>query len=490
MSRFIALDLGAESGRVVVAEIEEAGIRLEECCRFATGAVRVHETLRWDVLGMFREIKAGLGQVRQEYGDDFVSLGVDTWGIDYALLDKTGDLISNPYCYRDGRTAGVMERVLEKVPRQEVFEKSGGIQFLPINTLYQLASMAMGGSQQLDIAETLLMMPDLFNYWLTGEKVNEFTDATSTQLYDSRQGRWSLDLMRQVGIPDGIFQEVIEPGTELGHLLPEVRDEIGLSSPVVVAPAAHDTASAVVAVPAAGERFAWLSSGTWSLPGVLSPSPLVSEEALAYNISSYGGAGGMFLPWKNVMGLWLVQECRRIWARDGDAFSYGDLTQMAAAARPFLAVIEPDDPSFLAPDNMPRAIQAFCQRTGQAVPETKGEIVRVALEALALKYRWVYEKLQLLVGESFDAVHVVGGGSKNALLCQFTADALQTPVVAGPVEATALGNVAVQAVSTGHLSSLQEARQLIRQSADVITYEPVDGGTWDEAYARFLKLMG
>ena len=490
MARFIALDLGAESGRVIVADVEDNGISLNECHRFATGAVRVRGTLRWDALGLLREIKAGLCKARQEYGEEYASLGVDTWGIDYALLDRNGDLVSNPFCYRDPRTQGVMERALEVIPRQDIFEKSGGIQFLSINTLYQLYSMVLSGSKQLEIADSFLMMPDLFNYWLTGCKTNEFTNATTTQFYDSGAGTWSRDMLQSLGIPPKLFSEVVQPGTEIGHLIEEIREDTGLPALPVVAPATHDTASAVVAVPAQGNRFAWLSSGTWSLPGALSSRPLVSGAALDYNISSYGGADRGFLPWKNVMGLWLVQECRRKWAREGNELGYDQLTRMAAEADAFRAVIDPDDPSFLVPDDMPKAIQSYCHRTGQAVPETKGEIVRTALEGLALKYRWVYEKLELLLGEQFEAIHVVGGGAKNSLLCQFTADASQLPVVAGPVEATALGNVAVQAVATGYLGSLDEARMLIRQDADVMTYEAGGGDRWDEAYARFDKLTG
>ncbi len=489
MARFLAVDLGAESGRVIAAEVQDNGIHLDECYRFATGPVRVSGTLRWDALGLFREIKAGLRKARQKYGTGFVSIGVDTWGIDFALLDRSGDLVSNPFCYRDGRTEGVMERALAVVPRQDIFEESGGIQFLSINSLYQLYAMVLAGSQQLEIADRLLMMPDLFNYWLTGLKTNEFTDATTTQFYDSQRGEWAIDLLQRLGIPEHLLGEVIQPGTEIGDLLAEVQEDTGLPALPVVAPATHDTASAVVAVPAEGERFAWLSSGTWSLPGAVSSRPLVSAEALQYNISSYGGAGGDCLPWKNVMGLWLVQECRRVWARDGDELTYDQLTRMAAEAPAFRAVIDPDDAAFLAPDNMPQAIEVYCRRSGQAVPETKGEIIRTALEGLALKYRWVYERLQRLLGERFEVVHVVGGGSKNSLLCQFTADALHRPVVAGPVEATALGNVAVQAVSSGVLGSLEDARLLIRQSADVTTYAPGSGDRWDEASARFEKLV-
>lgn len=489
MSQFIAMDLGAESGRAIVGKLDGSRLSLEEAYRFPNGAVRVLNSLHWDPLRLFGEMKQGLSKVSQDYGQDFASVGVDTWGIDYALLDAAGQLVGNPYCYRDARTEGMMEEAFEHISRQEIFEQTGGIQFLSINTLYQLLSMVVNDSPQLDIAATFLMMPDLFNYWLTGRQACEFTDATTTQFYNSLEGDWSRSVLDQLGIPDHIFPEVIMPGTEVGPLRPDIGEEVGFESLPVIAPASHDTASAVVAVPAEGDDFAWLSSGTWSLLGGISDRPIVSPEALSYNFSSYGGAGGSCLPWKNIMGLWLVQECRRIWARGGDNYSYDDLTRMAARSNPFTAIVEPDHPSFLAPADMPAVIQAFCRETGQTVPESRGEIVRTALEGLALKYRWVTEKLQILLNRQFNALHIVGGGSQNQLLCQFAADATQLPVIAGPVEATAIGNIAVQAVATGHLASLDEARQVIRRSFEVVNYEPGTAAPWDAAYERFEKLM-
>lgn len=489
MSQFIALDLGAESGRAIVGKLDAGRLSLEEAYRFPNGAVRILNSLHWDPLRLFSEIKQGLSKISQDYGQDFASMGVDTWGIDYALLDSDGNLVGNPYCYRDARTEGMMDEAFKHVSRQEIFKRTGGIQFLSINTLFQMLSMVVNNSPQLEMAATFLMMPDLFNYWLTGRKACEFTDTTTTQFYNSLVGDWSRDVLEKLGIPTGIFPEVVLPGTELGTLLPDIADEIGLDPLRVIVPATHDTASAVVAVPAEADDFAWLSSGTWSLLGGISDKPIVTPEALGYNFSSYGGAGGMCLPWKNIMGLWLVQECRRIWARTGHNFSYDDLTKMAAEAKPFTAIVEPDHPSFLAPVDMPASIQAYCQDSGQTVPESKGQIVRTALEGLALKYRWVTEKLQILLDHKFNALHIVGGGSQNRLLCQFAADATQLPVIAGPVEATAIGNIAVQAIATDHLASLDEARQVIRRSFEVLTYEPGLSAPWDEAYDRFEKLV-
>lgn len=496
-SKYLAVDLGAESGRVMVGSVDGGRITLDEVHRFHNGPVQVpggvvpgQSSLHWDVLALWREVKAGLALAAQRHGRTFAGLGVDTWGIDFALLDDHGSLVGNPHVYRDPRTAGVMEKVLVEVPRQKIYEASGGIQFMGINTLYQMKAMAQAGDRRLAAAATFLMIPDLFNYWLTGRKVVEFTNATSTQFYDSLAGRWSDNLLALLGIRSDILPEVLPPGTVLGTLLPEVADEVGLEPMPVVAVASHDTASAVVAVPAAEDEFLWLSSGTWSLLGGVADAPLLMAEALAANLSSYGGAGGKFLPWRNIMGLWLVQECRHIWERQGHAYRYEQLAQMAAAAPPFAAVINPDDGAFLAPADMPAAIRATCARTGQTAPDDPGGIVRVALEGLALRYRWVTERLEALTAHTFPALHIVGGGAQNQLLCQMAADALGRPVLAGPVEATALGNVAVQAVATGAASSLLEMRRGIREAAAVQEYLPGETGGWDEAYARFCALPG
>lgn len=488
MPKYIALDLGAESGRVIVATLANDRLALEEAYRFANGAVQVGASLYWDVLHLWDEIKNGLRKAAGEAGSDARSLAVDTWGIDYALLNRAGALVGNPHCYRDPRTTGLMEQALEAASRWEIYEASGGIQFLSINTLYQLLAMVEQGDPALDVADAFLMMPDLFNYWLTGQKACEFTDATTTQFYNAQAGGWSYGLLERLGIPAHLFPEIIMPGTRLGPVLPIVREETGLGPLPVVVPAAHDTASAIVAVPAESEQFAWLSSGTWSLLGGISPQPIVTRQALDFNFSSYGGPGNMYLPWKNIMGLWLVQECRRAWQQAGEMLSYDELTAMASAARPFVAVVDPDDPSFLAPKDMPAAIVAFCRQHGQPVPESRGEIVRVVLESLALRYRWTLERLGELQERRFDVLYVVGGGTRNRLLCQFTADAIGLPVVAGPVEATAIGNAALQAVTMGDLGSLAEARRLVRASFPVTVFEPRSHSAWDGAYERFLQL--
>ncbi len=490
MSRFIALDLGAESGRAMIGAFENSKLRLQEVYRFANGPVRVFDSLYWDPLRLFAEMKVGLNRISQEHGRDFASIGLDTWGVDYALLDARGELVGNPHVYRDPRTTGVMDRLLTWLPQWDIFEQSGGVQFMTINTIFQLRAMVEQQSPQLAAAATFLMMPDLFNFWLTGRKVVEYTNATTTQFFDSRTCSWALGLLERLGAPTHIFPEIVMPGDRLGPLLPDLADEVGLGPLPVIAVATHDTASAAMAVPAVGDNYAWISSGTWSLLGAVADEAIVTPEAMRYNISSYGGVGGKVLPWKNIMGLWLVQECRRIWAKHGQTYSYDDLTRMAAEAQPFVAIIDPDHSSFLAPPDMPAAIRAYCQATGQTPPQTHGEIARVALEGLALKYRLIIERLEALLHRRFETVHIVGGGSQNRLLCQFTADVTQRPVVAGPVEATAIGNVALQAVTTGHLTSLDEARQVIHDSFAVETYEPGEARGWDEAYARFLALAG
>ncbi|MCP4935494.1 MAG: rhamnulokinase [bacterium] len=489
MSRFIALDLGAESGRAIVGTLDGEKLALEEAYRFPNGAVRVHGSLYWDPLRLFSEMKEGLRKISSEYGSDFVSMGVDTWGVDYALLDGNGRLVGNPHSYRDPRTEGMIDEAFKHLTRQEIFEQTGGVQFLFINTLFQMLSMVTSQSPQLPTAETFLMMPDLFNYWFTGRKVGEFTNATTTQFYNSLAGSWSTEVLHKLGIPDHILPEVVMPGTSIGSLLPDIGDEVGLPDLTVVAPATHDTASATAAIPATSDNFAWISSGTWSLLGGISDQPILTPEAMAANFSSYGGPGGGCLPLKNIMGLWLVQECRRIWAQGDEKLSYDEITEMAAVATPFTAVIDPDHASFRAPADMPNAIQQFCQGSEQTVPQSKGEIVRTVLEGLALRYRWTVDTLTQLLQRKPEVLHIVGGGSQNKLLCQFAADATQLPVVAGPVEATAIGNIAVQAVASGHLASLDEARELIRRSFAVVTYEPGNGGQWDEAYGRFLNLL-
>jgi rhamnulokinase len=485
--KFLAFDLGAESGRAMLGRYDGERLRLTEVHRFANGPTRAADGLRWNVQRLFEEMKHGLALCREQYGRP-ASIGVDTWGVDFALLDKHGMLLGEPFHYRDSRTDGVMEEAFKLVPRAEIFEQTG-IQFLPFNTLYQLFSMVLGSSPSLEQAHTFLTIPDLLNYWLTGRTVCEFTNATTTQFYNPRAGTWATSLLDRLGIPTGFLPPIAPPGTVLGDLLQSVAEETGMDGVPVVAPACHDTGSAVAAVPTSESDYAYISSGTWSLVGVEVPEPVITTQSLANNFTNEGGVGGRFRLLRNVMGLWLLQECRRAWAEQGQSLSYDEIASLAEAAPPFVAIIEPDDPSFLSPSDMPSAIRAFCHDSGQASPQDKGSMARCVLESLALKYRWIFERIEEMQGRRIRAIHVVGGGSQNRLLCQFTADATGTPVLAGPVEATAIGNVVVQAMALGHLSSLEEGRDLVWRSFEITAYEPTKGALWDKAYARFLGLL-
>ncbi len=485
---FVAVDLGAESGRVLAGKLKEGRFSLEEIHRFSNGPVRIGDHIYWDVLRLWTEVKNGLALALQRFGSQVVSIGVDTWGVDYALLDARDELVGNPYHYRDRRTEGMFEVAFEKVPREEIYRRTG-IQFMRLNTLFQLLSMVVHQSPQLKIAKTFLMMPDLFHFWLSGEKVNEFTEATTTQFYDPVKGDWAKPMLRRLGIPTRIFACPIVPaGTVLGELRSAVADEVRATHSVkVVVPASHDTGSAVAATPLTDENAVYISSGTWSLVGMEIRHPIITDQSLAYNFTNEGGVYGTFRFLRNVTGMWLVAECRRLWAREGQEFSYEQLTHMAAEAPPFKGFVDPDDPRFLAPDNMLDAISSFCHETGQPEPETVGEFVRYCLEGLALKYRWVIERLEELTGKTVSTIHIVGGGSQNWLLNQFTADATGKLVMAGPVEATATGNALVQAIALGYLGSHSEMRQVILNSFDIRSFEPHPDERWHQAYERFCQ---
>ena len=486
--QFLAFDLGAESGRGVLGCFDGERLSLEELHRFPNGGVRVLDSLHWDVLRLWNEMKIALS-ICSQTNTDLSGIGIDTWGVDFGLLGKGDVLLGFPYHYRDSRTDGMLEAAFCRLPQATLFERSG-CQFLQINTLYQLLSMVVHSSPLLDVAETFLMIPDLFNFWLTGQKVCEFTDATTTQFYDPRRSGWSEEICASLNLPSEILPEVVQPGTQLGTLLPSVAAETGLPEIPVIAPACHDTGSAVAAVPAQTDNWAYISSGTWSLMGIEVPAPIITDQSLALNFTNEGGVENTFRFLKNIMGLWLVQECRRTWAQAGDEMSYAQITQLAEQAKPFTALIDPDNDVFLPPGDMPSRIVNYCVHTGQTAPSDAGEILRCALESLALKYRWVLEKLEVIRGSAMDVIHIVGGGAQNRTLCQFTADATGTQVFAGPIEATAIGNIAVQAIAYGLIGSISEAREVVRRSFDVIIYEPRHSTGWDEAYERFLRITG
>ncbi len=480
---YLAVDLGAESGRVVLGRFDGERMSIEEVYRFSNTPVRLSDGLHWDVLRIFSEVKDGLARAVLE--EEIEGVGVDSWGVDFGLLDRDGALISNPYHHRDARTEGMIEEAFGLMPKEEIYDITG-IQFLPINTLYQL--LAMRGSSLLEAADTMLLIPDLINYWLTGEKACEYTNATTTQLLDLETGGWSVAIFEGMGLPSRMLSPVIGPATELGPLHPEVAEEVG-AGPPVFAVASHDTASAVVAVPAEGKDFAYISSGTWSLVGVELSGPVVTEEGMRANFTNEGGFGGKTRLLKNVMGLWLLQECRRQWAREGREYSYEELARLAADAASG-PLVDPDHPAFLAPGDMVSRIRSFCEETRQRPPEEPAAVARCVFESLALKYRHAIEQAESLTGRAIGTINVVGGGSQNDLLCQLTTDATRRPVLAGPVEATALGNLMVQAYARGRLASLEEIREAVRRSVEVREYEPQgaeDG--WQEAYEKLRSVV-
>jgi rhamnulokinase len=484
----LALDLGAESGRAVLGRFDGERLTIEEIHRFPNVPVQVRDTLYWDVLRLFADVKEALRRAAQVVEGDLASVGVDAWGVDFALLDAQGRLLGNPVHYRDRRTEGVMAEVFRCIPPEEIYRRTG-IQFMPINTLYQLYALARRQDPQLQIASTFLTIPDLFHSWLSGVHACEFTNATTTQCYDPEEGDWARDLLGRLGIPSQIFPKVVPPGTVLGLLEPELKEALGLPRTQVIAPASHDTGSAVAAVPFHSPQGAYISSGTWSLVGVEVRTRIITSEAMKYNFTHEGGVNGTYRFLKNVMGLWLLQETRRTWAAQGQRWDYESLLRLAESAPPLQSLIDPDDPRFLAPGDIPARIRSFCAETGQPVPGSQAEVVRCILESLVLKYRWVIERLESLLGWHIQVIHVVGGGSRNQLMCQWTADATGRLVLAGPVEATAIGNILLQCIALGGISGLDDARAIVRSSFSPIVYEPQPVDDWEEAYLRFLDLI-
>ena len=489
---YLAVDVGASGGRVVAGAFDGRRLRLEELHRFDNRAVAAAGGLFWDILALWSHVGDGLRIAASRFREVH-SVGVDTWGVDFGLLGRGDVLLENPRSYRDPRSEGMLERVLDIVSREEIFAQTG-LQFMPINTLYQLFSLRMNRPSLLDVAESLLLMPDLFHWLLTGVKSNEFTNATTTQFFDPTRGAWAGDLLEKLDLPANLLGEVAQPGTRLGQLRPQVAADTGLSKTAVVLPGTHDTASAVMAVPASGEvverpNWCYISSGTWLLMGVEVPRPVINDDCRRLNFTNEGGVGGTIRLLKNIAGLWLLQECRRVWRQAGRELSWGEINRLIEAAPPLAALVNPDDPAFLSPTDLPRAIQDFCRRTGQRPPETEGAIARTAIESVALKARWVLGGLERLVGGPIGVIHIVGGGTRNRALCQATADACGRPVLAGPVEATAIGNLMTQAIAAGAVSSIAEAREIIRESFTIEHFEPRETPAWNEAYQRFLTLL-
>ncbi|MGA2863625.1 MAG: rhamnulokinase [Verrucomicrobiota bacterium] len=488
---YLAIDLGAESGRVMAGLWNGKTIQLEEIHRFPNGPVHLAGSMRWDVIRLWAEIQNGLGLAARKYGPAIVSVGADTWGVDFVLLSRHDEMVGQPYHYRDARTNGMMEKAFQQVPRAEIFAQTG-LQFMQLNTLFQLLAIKENTPELLTAADCLLLMPDFVHWALCGSRVVEFTNGTTTQCLHPLTRNWARGLLKKFGLPTRIFPKVVPPGTELGALRPGVAERTGLGKVKVVAPPTHDTASAVAGVPTANTgqaNWAYLSSGTWSLMGAEVPQACLSPRALEINMTNEGGLDGTYRLLKNIMGLWLVQQCKRAFDARSRKYEYGELAQLAGQAPALRALVNPDDSRFLNPPDMPQAIQDFCVETKQPAPKTEGELVRCAYESLALKYRQVLGWLEELTGQRIEVIHIVGGGSQSEMLNQFTADACQRPVVAGPVEATALGNLLVQVRASGELASLAEMREVIRQSSEVKPCQPGPAAPWEEASASFAELQ-
>lgn len=482
--RIAAVDLGATSGRVVAVDFDGERLALTEVRRFAHAPAHIDGALRWDMPRLFAEVDAGLAGLAAERRP--LSVGVDSWGVDYGLLDANGRLLELPYSYRDPRTAGEMDDTLKIVPREEIFARTG-IQFMPINTLYQLRASLRARSAALMEASTLLCIADLFHHHLSGARVAEYTLATTTQCYEPARRRWSDEILEPLGISRALFPDVVEPATRLGTIRHEVAGEGPLRGVAVVAPASHDTASAVAASPLRDQDDAYISSGTWSLVGVELRAPNSSTAALAANFTNEGGVDQTYRFLRNVVGLWLFEECRRVWdAMRVPETTYEALIASAETAPPFGGLFDPDDPDLARPGNMPRRILAACAAFGAGTPaDDPGGLTRAIFEVLALSYRRALDTIARITGVPPRRLHVVGGGARNALLCQFTADACGIPVLAGPVEATSLGNAMVQLKAAGLLRTVAEGRDLVRRSFPPTVYEPRETTTWEEAYRRF-----
>jgi rhamnulokinase len=484
MATIAAVDLGAQSGRVALGRFDGERLSVNELHRFPNVPVRVHGTLHWDVLRLFDGLLEGLRAAGRDSGGQVDAVGVDTWGVDFALLDRSGRLLQNPVHHRDARSDRGMALVLERIPARELYERTG-IQLMPINSVFRLGAMAAEDDPALEAAQTLLLVPDLLHYWLSGAVGCELTNATTSACLDPRGGDWADDLLARLGIPRRLFPELVTPATVVGPLRDDVAGETALRGTKVVAPATHDTASAVAAVPFRRAGAAYISAGTWSLVGLEIPEPLIDDRTFAVNLTNEGGVAGTFRLLRNVTGLWLLHECRRAWALDGVDLSFDELVAMAGEAPAFASLIDPDDPAFAPPGDMPRRIRDFCTQTGQEAPETRGAIVRCALESIALAHRRAIDLLRDAAGAEPPEIHVVGGGARNPLLCGWTADAAGLPVLAGPDEATVIGNLLVQALALGELGSLADGREVVRASFAPTVYEPSDHSAWEEAYGRF-----
>ncbi len=484
--RVLAFDFGASSGRAMLATYEGGKITMEEIHRFSNDPVFANGTLYWDTLRLLFEIKEGIKKASVHGGFD--SIGIDTWGVDFGLLDSKGNLVQNPVHYRDSRNDAMMEEVFGIIPSEQLYS-STGIQFMQFNTVFQLYYLKKYYPEVIERAKKLLFTPDLFAYFLTGQTKTEYTIASTSQMLDAKTRNWDLNIIQKLGLPEDILCEISKPGTVYGNLSDEICAELGVDPVPVVMCASHDTASAVASVPATDKDFIYVSCGTWSLFGTELPEPLLDKKAFDYNFTNEGGIDGTIRYLKNIMGLWLIQESRRFWNREGKNLSYADLEKQALATEPFKCFINPDYHEFMKPGNLPKKVAAYCEKTGQPVPSSIGETMRCIYESLALKYRLTFDQIKDCTDRYFSKIHIVGGGTKDGLLCQMAANSCAVPVVAGPKEATVLGNIAVQLVATGEIKDCFEARKVVAISEKTNEFFPKETDVWETAYQRFKKII-
>lgn len=486
MKKVLAFDFGASSGRAILGTFDGEKITLEEIHRFSNDPVKVGHTFYWDVLRLFHEIKQGILKAKQ-YGE-IDSIGIDTWGVDFGLIDEKGYLLENPVHYRDERNVGMIDEARKHMSRTEMYDRTG-IQFMEFNTLFQLLSLRLNRPELLERADKLLFMPDLFAYMLTDKKVSEYSIATTSQMVNIDTQDWDYELLRAMKIPTHILCDIVPSGTKMGYLRRSLRAELGLERIPVISVCGHDTQSAITAIPSESKDFAFISSGTWSLFGTELDEPVVNEKARKLNVTNEGGYNYTTAFLKNICGLWLIQESRRQWMREGKEYSYAQLEQEALKAEPFKCFIDPDAPDFVAMGDMPERVREFCRKTNQYVPETVGEVMRCIYESLAMKYKYVLAGIEDCVGKKYDRIHVMGGGTKDTFLCALTASSCNRTVYAGPIEATVLGNVAVQLMASGDIKDIAEARKIIAKGENLKVYEPVDAEKWEEAYKEFVKIV-
>ena len=489
ITKVLAFDFGASSGRAMLFTFDGETLSIEEMHRFSNDPVMIGKSFHWDVLRLFFEIKQGINKTVLAGHTDIEAIGIDTWGVDYGLFDKNGKLLGNPYHYRDTRTEGMVDFADKTIGKKYIFDKTG-IQFNFFNTLFQFMAMKKDNDPTLKIANKMLFIPDIFNYLLTGVMKNEYTIASTSQLLDVHKKTWDKELMEKAGIPTDLFCDIIKPGEIVGELSDEICEELGCPKIPVIAVGSHDTASAVASVPLTEDyKYAYISTGTWALMGSEIDTPRVSDVTFKYNFTNEGGVCDKIRFLKNIMGLWIIQESKRQWAREGKNFSFDDLEQAAWAAEPFKCFIDPDYPDFATPGNMPKKIRRYCEKTGQYVPQDEGEIIRCIAQSLAFKFRMVADAIEDITGEPLKAVHMVGGGIKDTMVCRFTASATGKTVLAGPVEATSTGNAIVQLMALGKIDSLTDGRAIVKNSFPIKSYEPEDAEVWNKAYEDFKKIV-